>query len=70
MALINLPKLSPWNPERLLSFPLRPWARNRKKVLKNCGVKMRNRFVAEIIDVPPGTVFSLDVGATIFLFVV
>lgn len=28
---------------------------------------MRNRFVAEIIDVPPGSGFSLDICATIFL---
>ena len=44
--------------------------KNWRKILKNSFVMVRNRLAAEIVDGPPGSVFSLDIGTTVLLFVV
>lgn len=45
------------------------FGKNWRKFLENSVVVMRNRLVAEIINVPTGSVFSLDISTAIFLFV-
>lgn len=44
------------------------FGKNWRKFLEN-SVVMRNRLVAEIINVPTDSVFSLDISTAIFLFV-
>lgn len=45
------------------------FGKNWRKFLKNSVVVMRNRLVAEIINVPTGSVFSLDISTAVFLMV-